>query len=77
MNLPCLGIDIAKVKFNACLLQLTGKLKHKVFSNNAAGFVQLHEWLEKQEAPQAENVTATIAIKAKYITFFMICLPKV
>ncbi len=52
MNLPCLGIDIAKVKFNACLLQLTGKLKHKVFSNNAAGFAQLHEWLEKQEVPQ-------------------------
>ncbi|CAN5484067.1 hypothetical protein BH20ACI3_BH20ACI3_39730 [soil metagenome] len=51
MNLPCLGIDIAKVKFNACLLQLTGKLKHKVFSNNAAGFVQLQEWLEKQQAP--------------------------
>ena len=47
MNLPCLGIDIAKVKFNACLLPLTGKLKHKVFSNNAAGFAQLGEWLEK------------------------------
>jgi len=38
MNLTCLGIDIAKVKFNACLLLLTGKLKHKVFPNNAAGF---------------------------------------
>jgi len=38
MNLPRLGIDIAKVKFNACLLLLTGKLKHKVFPNNAAGF---------------------------------------
>jgi transposase len=50
MNLPRLGIDIAKVKFNACLLQLTGKLKHKVFPNNAAGFAQLQEWLEKQEA---------------------------
>jgi hypothetical protein len=34
MNLPCLGIDIAKVKFNVCLLQLTGKLKHKVFPNS-------------------------------------------
>ena len=51
MNLPRLGIDIAKVKFNACLLQLTGKLKHKVFPNNAAGFAQLQEWLEKQQAP--------------------------
>jgi len=51
MNLPRLGIDIAKVKFNACLLHLTGKLKHKVFPNNAAGFAQLQEWLEKQQAP--------------------------
>lgn len=47
MNLPCLGIDIAKVKFNVCLLQLSGKLKHKVFSNNAAGFAQLRDWLAK------------------------------
>jgi transposase len=52
MNLPCLGIDIAKVKFNVCLLQLSGKLKHKVFANNAAGFAQLHEWLEKQGVKQ-------------------------
>ncbi len=51
MNLPCLGIDIAKVKFNVCLLQLNGKLKHKVFPNSAAGFAQLQESLEQQEAP--------------------------
>jgi len=51
MNLPCLGIDIAKVKFNVCLLQLTGKLKHKVFANNATGFEQLQQWL-KQHAAQ-------------------------
>ncbi len=51
MNLPRLGIDIAKVKFNVCLLHLNGKLKHKVFPNSAAGFALLHEWLEKQEAP--------------------------
>ena len=52
MNLPCLGIDIAKVKFNACLLQLNGKLKHKVFANSVAGFAELHEWLEKQQVQQ-------------------------
>jgi transposase len=50
MNLPCLGIDIAKLKFNVCLLQLSGKLKHKVFPNNAAGFAQLQQWLTKQQA---------------------------
>ena len=52
MNLPCLGIDIAKVKFNVCLLQLTGKLQHKVFPNNTAGFAQLQQWLEKLSLPQ-------------------------
>lgn len=52
MNLPCLGIDIAKVKFNACLRQLNGKLKHKVFPNSVVGFAQLHEWLEKQQVLQ-------------------------
>ena len=49
MNLPCLGIDIAKVKFNACLLQPSGKLKHKVFANSAGGFAELYEWLAKQQ----------------------------
>ena len=52
MNLPCLGIDIAKVKFNVCLLRSNGKLKHKVFPNHAAGFAQLQAWLEQHEAPQ-------------------------
>jgi hypothetical protein len=37
MNLPILGIDIAKVKFNVCLLQSNGKLKHRVFPNSTAG----------------------------------------
>ena len=50
MNLPCLGIDIAKVKFNVCLLQLNGKLKHKVFLNTEAGFAQLLQWLEQQQS---------------------------
>jgi hypothetical protein len=52
MNLPCLGVDIAKVKFNVCLLQFTGKLKHKVFPNNEAGFGQLQEWLKKHQVQQ-------------------------
>ena len=49
MNLPRLGIDIAKVKFNVCLLQPNGKIKHKVFPNSTAGFAQLHEWLEHRQ----------------------------
>lgn len=48
MTGPTLGIDIAKLKFNACLISTTGKLKHKLFPNTEAGFEQLREWLAKQ-----------------------------
>jgi transposase len=48
MTLPCLGLDVAKAKFNACLIKLDGRLKHKVFPNSEAGFVQLSAWLSKQ-----------------------------
>lgn len=50
MTLPALGIDIAKLKFNACLITAGGKLRHKLFPNNAAGFAQLAEWLTRQDA---------------------------
>jgi Transposase len=48
MNLPTLGIDIAKLKFNACLIDAGGKLKHKVFPNTLAGFRQLADWLAQR-----------------------------
>jgi len=48
MTEPTLGIDIAKLKFNVCLINPSGKLKHRVFPNTATGFEQLLEWLSKQ-----------------------------
>jgi transposase len=50
MTLPPLGLDISKLKFNACLLREGGKLRHKVFPNTASGFSQLADWLTKQGA---------------------------
>ncbi len=47
MTEPALGIDIAKLKFNVCLINSQGKLRHKVFPNNQAGFEQLRQWLTK------------------------------
>jgi len=47
-----LGIDIAKAKFNVCLLQANGKLKHKVFLNSSVGFQQLSTWLQRHQQPQ-------------------------
>jgi transposase len=51
MILPALGIDIAKLKFNVCLINPSGKLKHKVFLNTAVGFQELDAWLIKHGAP--------------------------
>ncbi|HEX8649944.1 MAG TPA: IS110 family transposase [Pyrinomonadaceae bacterium] len=48
MTAPALGIDISKLKFNTCLIQQSGKLKHKVFPNSETGFEQLTQWLSRQ-----------------------------
>jgi transposase len=48
MREPTLGIDIAKLKFNVCLIQHSAKLKHKVFPNTSTGCAQLKKWLTKQ-----------------------------
>jgi transposase len=48
MTEPALGIDIAKLKFNVCLIQHNGKLRHKVFPNTSTGFEQLLDWLSRQ-----------------------------
>lgn len=45
-----LGIDISKRKFDAALLLSNGKFKHKKFTNDAAGFDALLEWLHTWEA---------------------------
>jgi len=50
MTLLSLGIDVSKLKFDVALLRESGKFKHRVFPNTAAGFVQLSAWLEKQQA---------------------------
>lgn len=53
MTLPALGIDISKLKFNACLVAVAGKPRHKVFPNTAEGFARLAEWLTRQGAARA------------------------
>jgi transposase len=41
-----LGVDISKAKFDVALLLSGGKYRSKVFSNNAAGFKALLEWID-------------------------------
>ena len=48
MTESILGIDIAQLKFNVCLINSSSKLKHRVFPNTLTGFEQLLEWLSKQ-----------------------------
>jgi transposase len=52
MTLPPLGIDIAKAKFNACLVRQGGKSRHQVFPNNPQGFAQLSDWLKQHGIKQ-------------------------
>jgi transposase len=57
MTEPILGIDIANLKFNVCLINQRGKLRHKVFPNTATGFEQLKEWFTR---PGVERVHACL-----------------
>jgi transposase len=53
MTTSPLGIDISKRTFDACLIRDSGKLRHKVFPNTAAGFAQLSAWLSKHQVERA------------------------
>lgn len=48
------GIDIAKDKFDVCLLKVGQEARQATFANNKAGINQLHHWLKKHEAKQAQ-----------------------
>lgn len=63
MILHPLGIDVSKLKFDACLILPAGKLRHKVFPNNRAGFAQLSAWLAKHHA---ERVHACLEATGAY-----------
>lgn len=53
MTTSPLGIDISKLKFDACLVRDSGKLRHRVFPNTAAGFAQLSAWLSRHHVERA------------------------
>jgi transposase len=63
MTEPTLGIDISKLKFNACLVKHGGKLRHKVLPNTSAGFEQLRDWLAQQGV---EHVHACLEATGTY-----------
>jgi len=50
LSVAVLGVDIAKLKFDVCLIKENGKVKHKVFANTRHGFEQLVVWLNAHQA---------------------------
>lgn len=55
MNRFWLGTDVAKRKLDVALLDTRGKIKSRVFTNNAAGHVALMQWLEERGAIKDET----------------------
>jgi len=71
MTEPALGIDIAKLKFNVCLIQHSGKLKHKLFANTASGFEQLREWLSKQSVQRVHACLEATGTYGESLALFL------
>ncbi len=70
MSLPSLGIDIAKATFHACLLR-DEKLRHKVFTNNEAGFNQLRAWLSHHKVSRAHACLEATASYGDELAHFL------
>jgi transposase len=49
MTQALLGLDLAKEKMEACLLQASSS-SHRTFANTPHGFAQLHQWLTQHRA---------------------------
>ena len=49
LSVAALGVDIAKLKFDVCLIKENGKAKHKVFANTTHGFEKLSIWLSSHQ----------------------------
>jgi transposase len=71
MRQPVLGIDIAKLKFNVCLINTPGKLKHKVFPNTSTGFEQLSDWLSKQGSERVHACMEATGTYGEALAFFL------
>jgi transposase len=63
MTLPSLGLDVSKLKFDACLSREGGKFRHHVFPNSPSGFAQLSAWLTKYKV---ERVHACLEATGTY-----------
>lgn len=47
------GIDIAKEKFDVCLLDEATQAHNEIFTNSKSGINKFHRWLKKRGAKSA------------------------
>lgn len=71
MNLPVLGIDVSKRKFDVALID-QGKLKNKVCSNSLEGFRTLQVWLTKQGVQQVHACMEATGTYGEALATFLV-----
>ncbi len=67
-----LGIDVAKLKFNVCLIREDGHLRHKVFANTQAGFSQLSAWLSNNNIEQVHACMEATGTYAEALATYLV-----
>lgn len=71
MSKCVLGIDIAKLKFDAALL-INNKYKTKVFHNNTRGYSALCEWLDKKGANHVHICMEATGVYGDNLSYYLI-----
>jgi len=73
MDLPAtvLGIDIAKLKFDVCLIKPNGKAKHKVFPNTRDGFEQLARWFASHQVANSRACLEATGTYGEALALFL------
>ena len=77
MELFHLGIDVAKAKLDCALCSPEGKIRHKVITNDAAGFAQLQAFLSRQQALTLHVCMEATGVYWEPVAEFLAALPHV
>jgi hypothetical protein len=77
MELFHLGIDVAKAKLDCALRSPEGKIRHKVITNDAAGFAQLQAFLSRQQALTLHVCMEATGVYWEPVAEFLAALPHV
>jgi len=70
-SIACVGIDIAKAKFDVALLTPAGKYRNKVFANSPEGFGLFLDWLGKHDALEAHLCMETTGAYGRALARFL------